>query len=616
MRSSHQVSLAALCLASFLTSGCQRVDGENDGIPAKPEDLKENLNTDQSIARDKWIALADTLKIGRNTALSELSVPSTDATDATFAEAMTKLHLAQGAYKSRCASVDSFKVTSPVTPSGTGLSTGFNEKYEALDAHVYVMTYRLQKNLAGDPEDTARHGLVVVPKAPKTTSGKAVLAMYAHDAAHGLSYLEIAKTFASMQLQHVIAAPSYPGEPLCAIAPDLSNAAACAGEKRLADAVGTSDVYNADVDDLLGMHDCLFRAAIDKVDPGVSGKYAAGTQIGSLALKDQTTETDTTLGALMASKVASIGGTMPSGTGNFLPKSILVGNGRGALVAQLAAARAGAHLSTISAASANTSTLAASMGAKYFSNITSGASTKSDIPFASLFSCKLSLGTAFGYTAGVNRLMLQAMIEGSTFVNGAIDFSQIPGIANFNANIVAPYRAETADAAATAQAIRLRDASFNAILSQIALRNWGKYNSTAATAGGADLYVHGLEDSVFAYTNTQLLHNIQLAIYAKTAATASRKIPGTKPKTRIVSATTAFRADEGGLSEGATMHGDDAFAAATSVIIANFVPEASTDQAAVKALDDFHKSELNTAQTPATIVGAWRAGECEAALTP
>lgn len=618
MRLSYKFAVSTLCLTSFLAVSCQKVDGENDGIPVKPDDLKEELNPDQTSLRDKWTALADDLKIGQNAAQSELSTPSTDATDSNFVTTMTKLHVAQGAFKSRCASVDAVSAVTLIKADGTTSTTGFNDKFENLDVHVYMMTYRLQKNLAGDAEDTARHGLLVVPKSPATTSGKATLAMYAHDAAAGLSYIEIAKTFSTLQLQHVIAAPTYPGEPLCAIVRDDANPTACHTGKRLADAVGTADVYNADADELLGMHDCIVRAAVDKVDPGVTTKYPSGQQIGSLTVKDQATATDTTFGALVAAKIATIGGTMPSGTGNILPQSILVGNGRGGLVTTLATGRAGAQLSTISAASGDTTALGSSLGAKYFANITTGQTTKSYIPFASLFSCNVSMGTAFGYTAGINRLMLQAMTEGSTILNGALDFSAIPGVANFNTTVMAPYRAGTADVTATANAIRLRDASFNAILSQIALRNWGKYGSYALSAGGANLYVHGLEDAVFNYTNTQLLHNIQLGIFASMANTAetSRKFPGTKPKTRIVTAGKDYRGDDGLLKSGVLMHGDDAFVAATSVIVANFVPDTTDQQKAIKSLDDFHKTEANTAQTPATIVGAWRAKECAAALTP
>ncbi len=616
-------STLALLLLS-LTAACGETP-KNTNVPPPPAKLAPPPSP-------LWENLAAALGIGINQEATEaalraqLATPSSylaSARAADYAKLVGTVAQTYGAaaYATRCAEIVAVQKLAPaklVDPL-----TGKAEDFAG--ATLHLMSYKLQADGSGKAETNPRSGLIVIPT---TGSANSVIAAYAHGGDFGLGYAEVAAAFGELQGNHVVVAPTYPGEPLCKQAADAATRA-CDAAGVIVPAGTRGAAYDADADELLGMYDCVMRAGIGKADAKM--------------LDETGKDTGVTLAAALNPLLKRHG----AGTAAQVPQGIVFGTSRGGLVAQIALAKTGAALSALSAASAANP---APLGPAYLS--------------PAYFSCAAVVSGPASFAFAEFRLMLEQWVKGRL---ASTSFAAFPGMASLS-GLFDAYRDGTVAADAAALAVVRRDAPLTAPLQLAALRNWAKFTQGTANGGpGAMLVLHGLYDKVVPISQAQLNFNVMLQ--ASTSPTlVSATDPAKSPGLALFGRGFTPKADllEGGkLKAGHFQHGDAAFFGSTAIIPGDFISATVTGQAlpseageaaanglaqkifsvptpsaaqlkaargyilaGILAADAVPKPVaaadaaggetihlVEEALTPAAAFGAWRLGACAAALT-
>ncbi|RZA22922.1 MAG: hypothetical protein EOP10_14130, partial [Proteobacteria bacterium] len=408
-----------------------------------------------------------------------------------------------GAYLATAESSVCAEIQTPLTdllPTTNALviTNGAAAPLSPLSAKVYMMKYKLK----GDTE--FRSSILTVPVTPPAgvpmvsvqneTSGTRgyPLIMYAHAGIGGLAYPEIAQSLGLLQSAYIIAAPVFPGEPLCKIYDEGTTT--CSGANIASAAVGTSLPYENDATDLLGLHDCIKTFAAGAAKATSTGTEDLGAKILKISAAAQTA-----FATANPIKAAAAGS----------PVTITAGLGRGAAVSGLALARAGAYNTVFGGTDAAAITALATKGVR-----------------PSMFSCSIMAAPQASFVTGINRLFLDYWVRGTSNAlnpqaQGAGEL--VPGFKAIHAKISA-IRANAAlseeqkvDAiAAYAKSIDLVNQTY---LMHFGLQNFGKYltaertamaDATAAAltlknAQGAALVMHGIQDKIANITNSELL---------------------------------------------------------------------------------------------------------------
>ncbi|RZA15301.1 MAG: hypothetical protein EOP10_26625 [Proteobacteria bacterium] len=377
-----------------------------------------------------------------------------------------------------------------------------------LSAKVYMMKYKLK----GDTE--FRSSILTVPVTPPAgvptvsvqneTAGANgyPLIMYAHAGNGGLAYEEIAQSLGLLQSAYIIAAPVFPGEPLCNSYDKGTTTCTLANIKTAA--VGTSLPYENDATDLLGLHDCVKTFAAGAAKATSTGTEDLGAKILKISGAAQTA-----FATSNPIKAAAAGA----------PVTIVAGLGRGAAVAGLALARAGAYNTVFGGTDTAAITALATKGVK-----------------PSMFSCSLMAAPQASFVTGFNRLYLDYWVRGTSNALNAQILEASEMIPGFRA-IHAKFSAIRANAALSEEqkvdAIVAYSKSIDLVnqtyLMHFGLQNFGKYltaerigtadeaakTSAALTlknAQGAALVMHGIQDRIANISNSALLTNIGVRI--------------------------------------------------------------------------------------------------------
>lgn len=485
----------ALGLAfAFSIFACGKVDETSD-IPKAVDDLTTDDVDDETIKAGiaRWDEIQEGLGI-KGTALSSPSskIGTTEMTSLLVTEHTKAL------YATRCASVESVEAYDPATAVDSDGTT-------ALAAKVYKMKYKLRAS-ASAAEETARTALLVIGD---NCSSDCQMVAYGHGGDRGLTYGEIYKNFGALQASKIIVAPTFPGEPLCKTAvSSTSDKAACAGADDVVEAgVGTSIPWDNDVDDLMGAQSCLVKAAL------LSGSF----------------------GSSLYTKIN--GKWKPTGGGNTLnnaPLTFLAGSSRGALVANLAMARAGAALTGAltayaTAGGGGAGQLAALqyIGTNTGESYAGGAAGLALLTATTLPSCSIHNFGPAGSTMGVGRVIAELLVKGNAS-NSTL--YALPGVPQLDA-VISDYRNGTIDKDAAVKLIAKRDVPLNSGLMHAALRKWADFtlgSSATGNASGKMLVMHGEKDKVVPVSDTQILANVFMGGYLKIQgdATLRAQTPG------------------------------------------------------------------------------------------
>jgi hypothetical protein len=262
---------------SISLSSCGKKTAENAGFTESlGETTVDDFITEESSAADGlWTALVSALKTidfdktsadSLRASLGKPSIPTTltSSTElATFNTAQTTSYVTSASSQWCQTKPAALTIVNPGSTK-LGLSTGGFKldsagKPVALAANVnvYLAKYKLGKETT-EPD---RYMYITVPEASPSASagvttdgtnyGYPVVA-YAHAGASGLAYEEIAGLFGDLQANHIIFAPVFPGEPVCATYD--TGTSTCTGSNVLvaANANDKASVYENDVIDLLG----------------------------------------------------------------------------------------------------------------------------------------------------------------------------------------------------------------------------------------------------------------------------------------------------------------------------------------------------------------------------
>lgn len=546
-------------------------------LPPRAADLgTKDLSAEESATQKRWDDLANALAIPNNRAktseelVAQLGTPSAFLTDPAKAAAYQALlgqiaakHVAT-AFATRCAGI--VGVRRLAAAHSRSLITG--EVTPLPGADLYLMKFKLQKSAAGDAEDQTRAGLLIVPNSQAAAQSSPILA-YGHGGDHGLTYEELAVHFGALQATHIIVAPPFPGEVLCLGAFD--DATRTCADAPLAAALGTSVPYDNDVDELLGMQDCVVRASLIDV-AGAADPTKGGLPMPVLDASGVAT-TQTLNGAVGTMVRRHTGGTFVG-----LPISLVSGSSRGGLVANIALAKTGAILKTWAAdQSAPTKTL----GAAYLR--------------PSLFSCSMTNYPPSTLTAGEFRIGMELVAKGQA---KNTSFYGLPSFAQLNL-LLEDYRRGTMTAEQTAVLIAQRDATLSGPFVIAALRNWSKANLGVSSGGKGVLAIdHGVLDRVVPFSQTKLAFNILLGIGANpgiVSDTDPNLAPGVTLFARAFMPAAKYVGPDGKLTSAYFQHGDVAFADGTSVMPTDFLSPAISGRAFADAALEARANQLATA---------------------
>lgn len=592
-------SLVSLVTLNAAILGCSNV--ENSNIPKKPADMTAADTSDTAVAegQSKWEKLADALKIKKNVAAdektfkAELGIPSLNISDVGNSTVVVGNIAAQHiskAYATRCAAVVSMEKIHDAYQyvNVSDISKG---KTDIAGTGVYLMKYKLQKDSTGAAEDTARSALVVMPTSSTDINGKIPLVVYGHGGDSGLTYRDVATVFGAGQAANIIVAPAFPGEAICKNETQFL-AKSCDDKGAYAAAVGTSEPYKTDADELLGAQDCLVRAATP-----ASAVTANAIFTGfPLNLKD---ENSTDSAALTGNLQAIVKRHTGAGfIGKFqLPISYIMGASRGGAAAQIALAKSGAALSQwpghFTAKSTGDSAKQV-LGQKYL--------------FPSLFSCSAVLFPPSTFMHAENRVVLEMFVKGLAKNTNAW---YLPSSQQLDGYIDG-YRMNKKTAEQMALELATIDSTISAPLIVSAVQNWTKFaldaqGKVSAAAPGAMLMVHGMKDKIVSVNQSifasAIFSGVSSALEA--AGMAAGKAPGVKFSGVGIAVATEQSDAAGNLISG-VHHGDAAFQNGL----------ASIDFVKTSVLKTPTESEWK-GKTPGMIVNSWMtSGDCAIATTP
>ncbi len=532
-------------------------------------------------------------------------------------------------YLSNADSQHCLEVKSPLIDINPGAAVGLSNAIElkngqptalALAAKVYWMSYKLK----GDAD--YRNALLTVPitdaAAAHTASSEKVatksesagtfgypLILYAHAGSTGLAYEEIGLALGQLQSGHIVAAPAFPGEPLCRTYNSGPGPKTCTDTHILAPPVGLAKPYGNDTEDLLGLHDCiktLARNTAGIATLNIETKQQANENISRKIIKiSAKAQVDAQALGQQSGSPALLGLADAAGA----PVSIMLGLGRGAGVSVLALARAGAINSLLFSTQTDAETVA-------IQSQLAGAGVS-----AGLFSCAGIVAPHSSFSAGTNKILFEYWVTKSSGLIGAdgvlaADF--IPGFASIHQAITAisedPALAVDQKAVQISEFIKSTEAIMHLPLVNGGLQNFGKVfraklladpasaARTVAAAKGSALILHGTKDKIADFSNTQLLSGI--AVQTSIGVAAAGISPGVSWLALGVVPPAASLDASGALIDPNDFGhvGDISFLGGSTAIAPN-VPSSP---------------ELVTApflgKSPADAVGVWLASQCYPAM--
>ena len=142
---------------------------------------------------------------------------------------------------------------------------GFRDKSESATGTAYVLTYKLFGSV---------QNYSAIVTVPDKVTNPLPLIMYAHGGDAGLSFRNMAMVLQNNLSKGIVAAPSFPGEPICAIT-TIGGHAGNKYQRNCGDILGKimppavkgegdKSPLNDDVNAFLGLHNAIARLAIDK----------------------------------------------------------------------------------------------------------------------------------------------------------------------------------------------------------------------------------------------------------------------------------------------------------------------------------------------------------------
>jgi hypothetical protein len=226
----------------FFINAC-RTDLANTQLPKPAQELTTSDANDSNFLKEssRWQKFLEALQMPLSRDEAAIRLPSAllrdDAQGRALLSALTDtladVHMTT-ANRSSCAEVveledlgSAKKIT--FVPLSFGDLTG---------AHWYLMKYK-RKTSSGESDTTIQGALLSVPDG----AGPFPVIAHAHAGDEGLNHYELAAVYGNDQLNYIIVAPAFPGEGIFAT--------------KNFPAVGTSDPYSTDAEDLLAAHNCL-----------------------------------------------------------------------------------------------------------------------------------------------------------------------------------------------------------------------------------------------------------------------------------------------------------------------------------------------------------------------
>ncbi len=524
-----------LCMGTISLAACSKKKS-NEGFPPAIDDLNGDDFEDGLWQKIRTNLGIDAIEgVDPSDVTTNLGTPSSLISDPEQFEIMT---LAQttavvgNAEQSVCAEVKAALVVfNPGAQAGiTGgyYLNGTTPTVLAAPTKVYWMQYKLM----GDAN--YRSAILSVPTTPPATAHAANAAlgvkteasgtygypvlMYGHAGAGGLAYEEIAQAFGQLQSDFIIAAPTFPGEPLCGTYDTVAGvkSTTCTGTNMLAAATGAFAPYENDSVDLVGLHDCVKNLAAGAAKAVVD---ASGASQGTEDIKAKVVKINATAATAVAAADA--------------PVSIMTGMGRGAGAAGLALARAGALNSVLFSTNTDDAT-------KEAQTTLTQKGAKPD-----LYSCSLLFAPEASFTSGANKVLLDYWAkEASGILTSEEEAAAelIPGFAAIHAKIkgIRENAALDIDTKATqiAEYVKAIDLSMHLPLLHGGLQNFGKQFTaklqaaadatasakTAAAAQGALLDLHGEKDQIADISNSAFFASVGEQVSA--SLKVDGKIPG------------------------------------------------------------------------------------------
>ncbi|MBC7532891.1 MAG: hypothetical protein H7318_15060 [Oligoflexus sp.] len=608
--------MGGLQLAAFNTS-CKSEKKTNEGFPVAIEDLKASDYEDTVWQKIRTKLGID--PIGGSSAddlIVNLATPSDLISDPELAAAENTTQVAKVIATAEQSVCQEIKVPLiDINPgAAVGLSGGFslsNGAPKALPApaKVYLMNYKLKGDAA------YRNALITVPSTAPTLAHMASpliavksesngsygypLILYAHAAASGFAYEEIAQSLGDLQSGNIIAAPVFPGEPLCTTYDTVSGTktTSCSGSNISSAAVGRSLPFENDVTDLHGLYDCMKTWAAESTARVVFNTQGAASGTENLSTKI------VKVNASAQAALASSSPVLAAAAGG--PITVVAGLGRGATVAGLTLVRAGALNSVYLASTLDT--------AAQIALATKGV-------FPALFSCSLLIAPQASFTSGKNKIYLDFWSKESSSVltpAQALAIESIPTFASIHAKIKA-FRADSAKseddrATAIADYVKGIDLLMHLPLVHGGLQNFGKQftskllagsNATSAAntskaAQGHLLLLHGSKDKIADVGNSDLLSGV--GVETSNEMVLAGLVPGVKWLALDVAPPAASLDESGALPASDYGH----------VSSANFVAGTTAQETSVQS--NYTVTEY-LSLTPAAVTAKWFATQCVNAI--
>ena len=474
------------------------------------EDHKRAQPTPESEPNKKWQELRKALKLpdhpGTNRYLTDASLQKEyQQVLAQSAERFTK-----DIWKTKCAAIDKIK------PHPVG--TARDNTNRKLKGNIYVMTYRLQRNAQGEPEEIhkARSGILAIPTERKGSAPFPLL-MYAHGGDNGLDYQEIAEVIGGLQENFMVLAPTYPGEPLVGV-----------GSARV---VGERNPWSNDVDDYLGMHDCIARYS--GIEQYIRLHKAAPQtyKIDDIdAFRAQNIEVPPdakqTLNQLLFPADATLSRIQPhSNFTNFYGKTLGVGSSRGGLVAILAQAKIGAQLQIMNKSGLLNRFLFRKRPDKHLAALNAAFGIEKFGVAFPMISGIATIGAPSSITVGSFRVILEQIVKGQGAKTVA---ANRPGIRHMM-RLFDDYLEGKVPASEARFTIIQRDLTYLAPLVLAATKDWDM-----PLRPGSMFFMHGTGDRIVPDEQTKAAVNTMIGVSENSQMRAQALSPlGMKVLTRI-----------------------------------------------------------------------------------
>ena len=371
----------------------------------------------------------------------------------------------------------------------------------AVSGKVYVLKYKL-RNSDGSEDTTVHTALVTRPDTIDESAGLPLL-LYSHSGASGTSYAEIAGGVAGFQGSNIVAAPVFPGEPLCKTSVALPNVRDCGGTDNLiVPASGQLSIFNNDVLDLMGLHACMtstIRSLPTLSQLDVTFASASETSVANPFVDSSSSQ----------SKFA----THITGTTNSGVKTLLFGTGRGGRVALLAAARAGIIMSDYGKASEGSSVIA---------NAASNIDGFTYVP--PTFSAIATLSAPVSGLVGLERIVTEHAVAQTLSTSM---YASLPGMMDLQQTL-ASYANGTIDTAQAAILLASQDLIYMGAYLAAGVQNWSARSTSGTASKGAIFLAHTTNDLVVNISQHTTAFNLVGKIDDLTSTTGSplEELPG------------------------------------------------------------------------------------------